>query len=137
MTGFAKAWSKYLPDNHREALHTSLCTLSDLFFEDDLDDEDHIFRLLLPRKYFHLYTPTFLEYFYVTLLTVGYKLALPNKSEILLACTAEELALHILIEQASAILEEDGIEVNFYGFKDAIYRDIDFEFLYEPELDGI
>ena len=50
MTEFAKAWSKYLPDNHRDALFSALCLLSDLFFEDDLDAEDNIFRELLPQK---------------------------------------------------------------------------------------
>jgi len=45
--------------------------------------------------------------------------------------------LHILIERASAILEMDDIDADFGAFEDAIYQDLDFEFLYEPELDGI
>jgi len=137
MTEFAKAWSKYLPKNHRNALFSALTILSDEFFEDDLEDEEHIFRELLPRKYFHQYTPLFLKQFYTTLLTVGYKLALPRKSSTLIACVAEELALRILIERASELLEDDGIDADFGAFEDVIYQDIDFEYLYEPDMDGI
>lgn len=137
MSGFAEAWSEYLPNNHRKALYSALALLSDEFFENDLEDEDHIFRELLPRKYFHQYTPIFLKQFYVTLLTVGYKLALNRKSDTLIACTAEELALCILIERASELLEEDGIDADFSAFEDVIYQDVDFEYLYEPETDGI
>lgn len=137
MNEFAKAWSKYLPENHRNALFSALSIISDEFFEDDLEDEEHVFRELLPRKYFLQYTPLFLKQFYIALLTVGYKLALPKKSDTLIACTAEEIALHILIERASEILEEEGIDSDFTAFNDAILQDIDFKFLYEPEIDGI
>jgi hypothetical protein len=50
MTEFAKAWSKYLPDNHRDALFSALCILSDEFFDYELDNADHTFRELLPRS---------------------------------------------------------------------------------------
>jgi hypothetical protein len=137
MTGFAEAWSRELPENHRNALHSALCLLTDEFFENDLEDEDHIFRELLPGKHLHLYTPLFLKKFYVTLLTVGYKLALPKRSSRLLACTAEELALHLLIQEATALLETDGIKADFSTFEDLIYQDWDFEFLYDFKHDGI
>ncbi len=71
MTGFAKAWSKYLPENHREALHSALCTITDEFFDNDLEDKDHIFRELLPEKYLPSYTPLFLKEFFAAFLTVG------------------------------------------------------------------
>jgi hypothetical protein len=83
MTGFAKAWSKYLPDNHRNALFSALSFLSDEFFDYDLEHQDHTFRWVLPRKYINFYTPTFLKKFYITLLTVGYKLDLSEKSDTL------------------------------------------------------
>ena len=72
MTEFAKAWSKYLPDNHRDALFSALCILADEFFDYELDNADHIFRELLPSKYLNLYDGLFLKRFYATLLTVGY-----------------------------------------------------------------
>ena len=43
MNEFAQAWSKYLPENHRNALFSALAILSDEFFDDDLEDEEHIF----------------------------------------------------------------------------------------------
>lgn len=137
MIEFAEAWSNCLPKNHREALYSALEILSDEFFEDDLEDEEHVYRVLLPRKYYTKYTPLFLKQFYTTLLTVGYKLAISEKSDTLIACTAEELALHILIERASTLLEEDGIDADFSLFEDEIYQDLDFEYLYELEMDGI
>ena len=137
MTEFAMAWSKYLSDSHRNALFSALTILSDEFFNNDLEEEHHIFRDLLPRKYIYRYTPIFLKNFYATILTVGYKLSLPEPRNALIACTAEELALHILIERASAILEMDGIDAEFGAFEEVIYQDLDFEFLYAPEYDGI
>lgn len=136
MTSFAKAWSKCLPKDHREALFAALTVLSDEFFQDDLDDESHIFRELLPRKYLLRYTPLFLKRFYIALITVGYKLALPESSA-MLACTAEELALSMLIQRAEVILEEKGKEADFDEFKESAFQDWDFEQLYVPEADGI
>ncbi len=34
-------------------------------------------------------------------------------------------------------MDLDGIEADFGAFEDAIYQDMDFEYLYEPEADGI
>jgi len=137
MIEFAKAWAEHLPDNHRDALYSALCMLTDEFFDNSLEDEDHIFRELLPSKYLPLYTPLFLKKFYATLLTVGYKLSLPDASETLIACTAEELALHILIERASVLLDMDGVNADFDEFEDLIYQDVDFEYLYDMKMDGI
>lgn len=137
MNKFAEAWSEYLPDNHRMALYSALCILADNFFDDDLEDEYHVFRESLPRKYINLYTPIFLKKFYTAFLNVGYKLALPEESRTILACVAEELALHLVIELASALLESGGEKPEFAGFEEAIYQDVDFEYLYQPENDGI
>jgi hypothetical protein len=61
VTEFAKAWSKSLPENHREALFTALATLTDEFFDYDLESEENIFRELLPSRYVSFYTPLFLN----------------------------------------------------------------------------
>ena len=55
----------------------------------------------------------------------------------MIACTAEELALHILIEQATAILETYEIDADFTDFEDHVFQDIDHEFLYDMSMDGI
>lgn len=137
MDGFAKEWSKYLPENHRKALYTALCTLTDEFFYYDPESEENVFRDLLPRRYTSFYNPIFLKKFFVSFLTVSYKLALSEGSDTLIACTAEEIALHILIERASAVLEMEGIESDFDAFEDMVLQDVDFEFLYEPESEWI
>jgi hypothetical protein len=137
MAQFAKAWSKYLDVNHREALHIALCTLTDQFFEDNLESEENVFFEYLPCRYVSFYTPVFVRRFYVAFLTVGYKLAMQQHSDTLIACTAEEIALYILIQEASEILENQGIEPDFDTFEDLIYQDVDFEFLYESNSDWI
>ena len=79
----------------------------------------------------------FIRRFFTTLLTVGYELAQDSPPVPLLSCTAEELALHILIEEATHILEESGIESQFDVFEDDAFQESDFEYLYEMQFDGI
>jgi len=73
----------------------------------------------------------------VTLLTVGYKLAQPEPPHLLLSCTAEELALRALVDEAKELLAQDGIEADFALFEDDVFEDTDYEFLFQPEADGI
>jgi hypothetical protein len=73
----------------------------------------------------------------VTVLTVGYKLALPEPLAPLPSCTAEELALHILIEQAKNQLRAEAIESDFSLFVSLAFQDLDFEVLYDMAMDGI
>ena len=132
----AEYWFEELPVSHREALHSSLCILTDDF----LGESDHIDSLIayfLPSKYSLLYTELFLKRFFATLLTVGYKLAQSDPPVPLLSCTAEELALHILIEEASELLEQDGVKPQFGMFEEEAFQDADFEYLYDMRLDGV
>ena len=73
-TGLAQYWSDYLPDSHREALDTGLCWLVDDFLGEG-DGEDSLLAGLLPSAYTLRYTGVFLRMWFVTVLTVGYKLA--------------------------------------------------------------
>jgi|TARA_B100000749_G_scaffold227959_1_gene183878 hypothetical protein len=50
---------------------------------------------------------------------------------------AETLALHILIQEASVVLDERGVEQQFGEFEDELYEDLDHEYLYDPKFDGI
>ena len=132
----AQYWADDLPESHREALYDALCILTDDF----LGDNEHIDSLIayfLPQKYSLQYTGIFLRRFFTTLLTVGYKLAQDPLPVPLLSCTAEESALHILIEEATHLLEESGIETQFGLFEDDAFQDSDFEYLYEMQFDGI
>ena len=74
----------------------------------------------------------------MALLTVGYKLALSDPPVPLLSCTAEELALHVLIEEAGEGLKAKGTEPDFSEFEDRAFQDdLDIEILYNLALDGI
>ena len=103
----ARYWADDLPESHREALFDALCILTDNF----LGDNEHIDSLIayfLPQKYSLQYTGIFLRRFFTTLLTVGYKLAQDSPPVPLLSCTAEELALHILIVKGAVRVDHCG-----------------------------
>ena len=135
-TGLAQYWTDCLPDSHREALHTALCWLVDDFLGEG-DGEDSLLADLLPRTYTLRYNEGFLRMWFVTVLTVGYKLAQPEPPIPLVSCTAEELALRALIEEAKEVLEQEGTEADFGLFEDEAFQDADHEFLFQPEADGI
>jgi len=74
----------------------------------------------------------------VTLLTVGFKLDQLEPPVPLLSCTAEELSLRVLIQEAKEGLEMQGIEPDFSEFEDQAFQDdMDIEILYDMALDGI
>ena len=132
----ADAWADVLPESHREALYSAFILLADNYFTSD-DKQGSMIGEDLPRKYRHRYTPIFLQRFFASLLTVGYKLAQSDPPVPLLSCTAEELACAMTIDLAEAHLDENGIEADYELFEEAIYQDSDFKFLYQPEVDGI
>ena len=131
------AWDDCLPESHREALHTALCLLVDDFLNDPEYDEP-LFITALPSKYLLQYDGGFRRKFLVTLLTVGYKLAQAEPPVPLFSCTAEELGLHVLIEEAREGLKTQGIEPEFSEFEDQAFQDdMDIKILYDMALDGI
>ncbi len=131
------SWNDCLPESHREALHDAL----DLLVDDFLNDPDYdqpLFITSLPSKYLLQYDGGFRRKFLVTLLTVGYKLAQPEPPVPLFSCTAEELGLHVLIEEAREGLKAQGIEPEFSEFEDHAFQDdMDIEILYDMALEGI
>ena len=130
----ADAWADILPDSHREALYDALCILSDDFFGES-EYSELLLLSYLPPRYIPRYDGLFCRRFFVTFLTVGYKLAQPAPSE--LSCTAEVLACQALISEAESILEFKGIEPDFGDFTDAVFQDLDHEYLFGGSLDGI
>ena len=131
------SWDDCLPESHREALHSALCLLVDDFLNDP-DYDEPLCVTALPSKYLHRYDGGFRRKFLVTLLTVGYKLAQSEPPAPLLSCAAEELALHVLIEEASEGLRAQGIEPDFSEFEDRVFQDdMDIAILYDMALDGI
>ena len=131
------SWDGCLPQSHREALYASLCLLVDDFLNDP-DNDSPLCLTYLPRRYLPKYNGGFGRRFFVSLLTVGYKLAQSDPPVPFFSCTAEELALHVLIEEAKEGLEANGIDPDFTEFEDQVYQDdMDISVLYDMSLDGI
>ena len=129
-------WAKDLPESHREALDQSL----GLVVDDFLGREEHEKSLLasyLPPRYTLRYNEFFYRKFFAVMMTVGYKLAQPDPPVPTLSCVAEELACHALISDASAALEEQGVEPQFGSFEDDIFQDEDYEYLFSGSMDGV
>jgi hypothetical protein len=69
---------------------------------------------------------------------VGWKLA--QLGDVTLACAAEELALFALIRPGQVLLdlrELESIKEAWGDFRDLVFEDEDFLFLFNPEFDGI
>ncbi len=131
------AWDDCLPESHREALHTALCLLVDDFLNDP-DYDETLFITALPPKYLLHYDGGFRRKFFVTLLTVGFKLAQSEPPVPLCSCTAEELGLHVLIEEAREGLTAQGFEPDFSEFEDQVFQDdMDIKILYDMALAAV
>lgn len=95
----------------REALYRAARQLTDMFLDDlrklarEMPFADSDMADYLPRKHLNRYVLSFAERFLVCLLTVAWKLREPGSQ--LLACTAEELALRAIIEEARALVLAD------------------------------
>ena len=130
-----------LPPDHLEALLTAIDKLTDEFFDDvaalleDGEFSQTSMAEYLPSRYLPRYGALFAKQFLVCLITVAWELRAPGVHR--LACRAEELALHALIQAAEGILEERGGQSDFGLFEDTAFEDADVELLFTPALDGI
>lgn len=133
-----------LPANHRRALLAAVSVLTDHFFEDieslantqlPARFESTYMSGFLPERYMHRYTYLFAKRFLVCVVTVGWKLRAPG--EYLLACTAEELVLNALIQQAETIMELNEEPADFTEFRQRAFEDWDFEYLFDQQWDGV
>jgi hypothetical protein len=135
------ASEELLPPNHWAALYDAATMLTDQFFDDvagllaDGDFAQSAMAGYLPAKYLLRYNVLFAKQFLACLLTVAWKLRAPDYYP--LACVAEELALHAIIECAEALLESEGLQADFTEFEDEAFEDADVEQLFDPALDGI
>ena len=75
--------------------------------------------------------------FFVSFLTVGYKLALPEPPTPLFSCTAEELGMRALVYEAEDALKTQGIEPDFSEFEEEAFQDMDIDILYDMALAGV
>ena len=81
------------------------------------------------------YNAIFAKRFLTALLIVEWKLFAPGEHK--LACLAEELALHALIECADSLRKERGLKVDFTSLEEVAFEDRDFEILFNPAEDGL
>jgi hypothetical protein len=141
---FAAAYADVLPASHREALRDAAITYLDECFSAIAEGEpgqsyaDTPIGSYLPSRYEQYYDGRFARDWTTTAAVVGWKLAQPG--EVTLACVAEELALFALIRQARMLLdlrERESDEQAWSDFRDLVFEDEDFLFLFNPEFDGI
>ncbi|MCQ8774040.1 hypothetical protein [Streptomyces telluris] len=94
----------------------------------------------LPERYALQYGVRFARRFLVTVISMTTRFT--NGSFDQLSCIAEELALRLLLRQASANLElfgllDEGVSAALDAFADNVYEDMDHEWLYDGSMDGI
>ena len=142
------AWDPSLLDEAapelREAVVKAIDFLTDRFLDDAASLEhagfafgDTEMAAYLPRKYRTRYERDgFARKFLVCLVVVGWKLRAPGWEPV--AGVAEELALRAILLAAEEIYADDhGVEGDFGDLWDAGFQDNDYEFLFDPENDGI
>lgn len=141
---YALAYKDELPESHREGLRKAAIVYLDECYNalaqlnpgDSYADSP--IGWYLPGRYEHYYDARFARDWVAAVTVVGWKLAQP--SELKLSCVAEELALWALIKQAEVQLEiadEESDPDAWSDFREFVFEDEDFLWLYSPELDGI
>lgn len=94
----------------------------------------------LPERYALQYDAHFARRFLVT--AIAMTTSFTNGSFQPLSCIAEELALKLLLRQATVTLDlygllDSGVSEALDAFADGVYEDMDFEWLYDDSKDGI
>lgn len=150
-------YAKVLAPDHMRALEDAITwsvdhALGDLAAIEQADSADEAidwsdlaFLSGLPARYRHVYTPLFAKQFVVCLVVATHKMADPERiGEGMLSCVAEEFAAHLVIEEAKGLLaadrQERGLDdegIDFGGAYELMFEDTDFEWLYDPEMDGV
>ena len=137
-----QAYADALSGGHQEALSTAArelieTTLTDLGASNDasFEADNWLIGTMLPPRYALRYDGSFARKFFICLTTVIWKLG--QRETMRLSCVAEELAAHILILEAEALLVEGGVAADFSDFRQRLFEDLDFELLYENAFDGI
>ena len=145
-----RAVEAWMTSQEHDALRRSVVVLLDHAMQDaaSLDASvsgdvlylsEHAWLMMhLPRQYRARYNRLFVQRFIACLMTVACKFAqAPWQS---LSCVGEELATFAFIEDARTQLELDGHpdpDDAFSDLEDILFEDMDFEFLFEAEFEGI
>ncbi|MFJ4851528.1 MULTISPECIES: hypothetical protein [unclassified Streptomyces] len=94
----------------------------------------------LPGRYALQYNAQFTRRFLVTALAMTTRFTEGTFQQ--LSCVAEELALKLLLREASVVLDthgllSSGVSSALDVFANGVYEDMDFEWLYDDSMDGI
>lgn len=112
-----------------------------------LEDHANIDELsmvdMLPPAFRHHYNVSFMKKFLICMVSVGLKHRM--KGFHLLGCTAEEIAVNMMIQRAMSILEQlwetemrrGEPPLDFDNWADVALEDEDVRWLFQPGLDGI
>ena len=137
-----QAYAGALPASHRRMLRDAAEELIDTTIQDlcasdasGWSADNWLIGTMLPARYKLRYTGDFARKFFVCLVTVIWKLS--QREAVRPSCVAEELAAHVLIREAEALLEVNGVHPDFDDFREAFFEDLDFEYLYDDAYDGI
>lgn len=138
---FGATMRDLLAKSHIDALEAACEILADEYAADirSLErgdpSEETSMAGYLPRKYILRYDLAFAELFKAAFGSVVNKLW--AKECYVLDSTAEELALDSIVREAEVWLEEHGKHAKLDGFYDSVFWDTDFEYLFDPKMDGI
>ncbi|MDA1128169.1 MAG: hypothetical protein O2913_05670 [Chloroflexi bacterium] len=135
----AEGWKNELPESHRIALDIAYSDFLDAYFHLPPTEAGKLERVAeaLPKRYSTRYSPLFCHRFIICMSSVAERLVQPERIAPIPRCTAEALALHILIEHATALLKDvRRIDADFCEFMTQAFRDTDFLKLYEANEDG-
>jgi hypothetical protein len=140
--GFGQAYADVLSDDEARLLLEAAEELIDTTLMDleasgrrDWTADNWLIGAMLPPRYRLKYTAGFARKFFTCLVTVVWKLG--QREPMRLSCVAEELAAHVLLQEAEAFAQEHDQIVDYSSFRDTLFEDLDFEFLYDEAYDGI
>jgi hypothetical protein len=139
---FGQAYADVLSDLEARLLLEAADELIDTTLMDlegsgrrDWTADNWLIGAMLPPRYRLKYSAGFARKFFMCLVTVAWKLG--QREPLRLSCVAEELAAHVLLQEAEAFADERSQIVDYSSFRDMLFEDLDFEFLYDEAYDGI
>jgi hypothetical protein len=89
----------------------------------------------LPTQYRQRYDAPFLRKLLATAAKVSQDLATADYSYP--GCTAEELVLSMIVQQWQVLLDLTELGQSWTDLSEYLFEDTDFEYLFEPEMDGV
>ncbi|MGH8923843.1 MAG: hypothetical protein ACRDWA_04250 [Acidimicrobiia bacterium] len=130
-----------LTAKQEKALDAGVSLVIDMFLDDlfllasNGEFEDTNMSGHLPARFAHLYTRGFARKFFVSAVTVSWKLAQPGSWP--LGCVAEELALQAIVDHAEEWLSAGESTEDLADFLDLATKDGDYQLLFDMAWDGI